>query len=140
VVFALLAHKFFVGAGFHDLALVDDRKAFRVLEGGEPVGDGDGRAAGLQLVEGALDFTFGFGVHGGGGFVQNQDLGVLDDGTRNGKPLPLAAGKVLAARPHTGFVGVGQGHDKVMGAGHLGRPDYLVYRGFGPGVADILHD
>ena len=41
------------------------------------MGDGDDGLALPQLLDGILDVPFGLGVHGGSGFVQDQDGRIL---------------------------------------------------------------
>mmetsp|Transcript_37718 Transcript_37718/g.121031 ORF Transcript_37718/g.121031 Transcript_37718/m.121031 type:complete len:204 (-) Transcript_37718:1677-2288(-) len=58
-----------VGAALDDGAVVHDVDVVAVLDGGEAVGDGEGR--GVDGVEGALDVLFGDGVQGGRRFVED---------------------------------------------------------------------
>jgi hypothetical protein len=44
-----------------------------------------------------VDESFGLGVEGRGGFVEDQDVGVLEQGAGDGDALLLAAGELGAA-------------------------------------------
>lgn len=49
------------------------------LDRAEAVGDGDGGVVALEeLGEGLVDESFGLGVEGRGGFVEDQDVGILE--------------------------------------------------------------
>lgn len=63
----------FVSALFSDCAVGGEHDdAVGALDGGEAVGDGDGGVvAAQQSGERGVDEGFGFGVEGGGGFVQD---------------------------------------------------------------------
>ena len=68
------------------------------LDCAEAVRDGDrGVVAFEQLGEGLVDEGFGFGVEGGGRFVEDQDVGVFEQGAGDGDALLLAAGELGAA-------------------------------------------
>lgn len=61
------------------------------LNGAQPVGDDEHRAAARRSVERLLHHALGFRVQGAGGFIQHQDAGVLDQGAGDGDALFLAA-------------------------------------------------
>ena len=78
VVHTLLLHELLGGAGFHELAVLDGDEKIRVPQGGKPVGDHHRGTGTGQDGKGFLDIPFRLGVHGGGGLVQNEDLGILE--------------------------------------------------------------
>ncbi len=55
----------------------------------------DGLVA-AQGVYAVLDFYFGFGVEGAGGFVEYEEFGVFVEFAGYGDSLPLSAGDVYA--------------------------------------------
>ena len=57
-----------------------------------------------HLVERALDFALGAGVQRAGGFVQQQDGRILQDGAGDGDALLLAAGQFQPALAHHGVI------------------------------------
>ena len=73
-----------------------------------------------QLVEGLLDQALGACVHGGGGFVQDQDARIGQRGAGDREQLPLSLRKTGAAFAQDGLVFVGQALDERIG---IGEPD-----------------
>ena len=51
-------------AAFHDLAFIEDVDLVGVLDGGETVGDGDGRAALHQALQGFLHEALALRIEG----------------------------------------------------------------------------
>ena len=80
------------------------------------------------------------GVDAGGGLVQEDDGGVLQDGPGDGDPLLLAAGERAAALADDGVIAIGQGHDEVVAAGLLGGGDHLLLRGVGLAEEKVCPD
>ena len=78
-------------AAFGNFAVFDGKQIVAVLECGETVRNGDGRASSGQLAKRVLNETLGFGVHGRGRLVKNQDTGRKQNGTRNGDALLFTA-------------------------------------------------
>lgn len=82
--------------------------AVGAFDGGEAMGDGDGGVvAAEEGGEGGIDEGFGLGVKGGGGFVEDQDVRVFDEGPGNGDSLLLAARELGAAGANGGVETVG---------------------------------
>lgn len=63
VIHALLLQQFDGGARFRHLPVFDDNQPVGVAEGGEAMGDDDGRAVLGQTVERRLDLPLGLRVH-----------------------------------------------------------------------------
>ena len=79
-------------------ARLEHHDAITVQDGVDAVGNGDDGA--LREQRGAqrgLEEGVGFDVDGGGGFVQDEDVGGGEEGAREGDELPLALGEVAAA-------------------------------------------
>ena len=93
-----------------------------MADGGEAVGDHQRGALGGDSIEGALDRRFGFVVHRGGGFIEDQHRWVLEDGAGQGDALSLAAREPLAPFAHDRVVPLGQGLDEAGGLGQLCSP------------------
>ena len=89
-----------MGAGLDDLAFLNDWNDIGGADGGETVGNHNGGAAKRRVVEGFLDDTLGLGVECAGGFVEEEDLGRLDDGSRDGDALFLSAGHLDSPLAH----------------------------------------
>ena len=72
---------------------LEEQQVLRTGDSGQPVSNDDDSQllAGLSnLVDGFLNFDFALGVQSGGRFVQNQDLGLFDQGSSNGNSLLLS--------------------------------------------------
>lgn len=118
---AVLAHQLRVRALLDDAALVEDVDDVGALDSAEAVGDGNGGAALGRLVQGGLDDVLGLGVEGRRGLVQEQDLGVADQGAGDGDALLLAAREQRALAAHDRVEAVGQRHDELVDVGLLAR-------------------
>ena len=128
-----------------DAALVHDDQAVHGRDGREAVGDGDHGLAGHQPGELLLHGGFHLRVQGGGGLVEDQDRGVLQQHAGEGDTLALAAGQLDAALADPGGIAAMTvpvakiGHEAVS-MGHVGGDDHLVFAGLGPAVADVLQN
>ncbi len=145
-------------AGLDDFAVSEDVDEVSVDDCGESVSDYDGRAAVGEAVEGVLDFFFVFAIECAGGFVEEQDAGVLEDGSGDGDALFLASGELAASRADEGVhlplelldevqrVGLGEGCLELCLAGRgLGEQQVLSHghgeeHGFLPDVRDVLSE
>lgn len=78
-------------AAFHDFAFVDDVYDVGMFDGGEAMSYGDGGAALHQAVESLLYQVFAFCVESGSGLIQDENRGVLQDGSSDADALPLTA-------------------------------------------------
>ncbi len=78
------------------------------------MGDDEAGASVCQFIQGAMDGKLGAGIHGAGGFVQNQD------GPGDGEQLALASGKALIpfGKDGSGHHAKGRGEDHMQVAGH----------------------
>src|SRR5208283_5553937 len=83
--------------GLHASAIREDQNAVHVAQSAETVGDDQAGAAGRQLVERLLHAAFAEGVERAGGFVEQQDGRVAQDGAGDSDALALAAGEEFSA-------------------------------------------
>ncbi len=67
-------------AVFDQLTTLEDENPVSVANGGEAMSDDDGRPSNSNLFQGSLDEGFGLVIDGGGGFVQDEDGRVFEDG------------------------------------------------------------
>ena len=81
----------------HQLALVHHGNPVGILHRGQPVGDHQRGAPFHQLRQRLLDQVFALGVQRAGGFVQQQDRCIHQQGPGDGQALALAARKAHAA-------------------------------------------
>ena len=108
-----------MGAAFSDDAVLEVDDAVGLFDSGQTVGDDNDRPVFHQVIDGLLDLAFRLHVHGGGGFVQDEDGRVTQDRPGNGEPLLLAAGEPDPPFADVTVVTVGHGHDEVVG---ISRP------------------
>ena len=109
-----------------DAALVEHHDLVGAADGGQPVRDHDHGAVLHQVGQRLLHQHFRFGVEMRGGFVQNQDGRVLEQGAGDGDALPLAA-----AQPHAAVA------DHRLVAFRQALDEFVRQGGFG-GAADAL--
>ena len=104
-----IRREFFISALFGDGAVGgkhDDTVG--AFDGGEAMGDGDGGVVATEEGgEGGIDKGFRLGVEGGGGFVEDQDVRVFDEGPGNGDSLLLAPGELGTTGANGGVEAVG---------------------------------
>ena len=99
----------------HEPALVHDHDAVRVGDRAEPVGNDEGRAVLEEQVEGLVDLVLGLGVDLAGGFVEDEDRRVAEDGPGDGDPLPLPAGERRPVLADDRVVAAGDLLDELVG-------------------------
>ncbi len=110
----------------HDVAVVHHQDQVGVADGGQAMGDDEAGAALHQGVHRLLDQHLGVGIHRTGGFVQDQDRGVGQDGAGDGQQLHLALRDVGGLFVEHHVVAIRQGADEVVGVGGLGGGDHLL--------------
>ena len=89
-------------------------------------------------VQRGLHHAFALGVQRAGGFVQQQQRRVLQDGAGDGNALLLPARQPHAALAQEGVVPLGQGHDEVVGKCRLGGGVDLLCRRARVAIADVF--
>ena len=82
----------------------------------------------------ALDQDIGIHIYGGGGLIENHDLGAGEDGTCETQELTLALGEVEAAIANCGGEVIENVDVRVFGSG--GRRVHGLVSGFG-GVDEV---
>src|SRR5665811_639412 len=82
--------------------------------------DSDYGAVLHQVGQRLLYQHFALRVQMAGGFVENQDGRVLEQGARDGEALALSAGELDAAVANRGFVAFRKAHDEFVGEGGFG--------------------
>src|SRR3954454_5212512 len=81
-----------VRPGLHDPPVVDDQDEVGVADGGEPMGDHQGRAPLEGLVQRPLHRHLGLGVEVRGRLVEDHDRRRLEQQAGDRQPVPLAGG------------------------------------------------
>ena len=92
------------------------------------MGDNDYGSTLAQLDNRLMNAALGVCVKRTGGFIQNQDLRIAEDGAGNGEPLALPAGEFYAAIANKGVIAVRQRENKFMRTSFLRRGDNLLVR------------
>ncbi|CDD41178.1 uncharacterized protein BN642_00507 [Collinsella sp. CAG:398] len=111
-----------------------------MLHGARTLGDDDLGGLGQVARQAFADERIGLGVHGAGGIVQDQHLGVLQQRAGDAQALLLAARHVRAALLDIGVVLLREGLDELIGLGELAHLDELVVRGVRVAPAQVLLD
>src|SRR3954451_10641025 len=89
---AAASQQIVVQAALDDLAALDHQNGVGVHDGVQAVGDHDGGAVLAKMVDRLLHGFFGFRIQRGSGFIEQDDRRILDQRTRYGDALALAAG------------------------------------------------
>jgi len=116
-VVAILRQQLGMSAALDNPPLVHDQDQVGLLDGRQAVGDHQGGAALHDLVQSSLDMPLGLGIEGRGGFVENQQWGILQQGAGNCQALALAARQQYAVLPDLGIQAFGQLANEVHGIG-----------------------
>ena len=106
-------------------AVLQNDDLVRVEHRGNPLGDNDFGGAGQTLGQALPDFRLGGSVHGAGGIVQNQDLGLFQNRPGDAQALLLSARHVDAALAQLRIVTVFQAVDELIHAGDAAGILYL---------------
>ena len=82
-----------MGTPLSDTAVLHHQDLIRVLDGSQPVGDGEDGFPLCQSGQSLLDQVFILRVYAGGRFIKDDDRGVLQNGPGDGNALLLPAGE-----------------------------------------------
>lgn len=119
-------------------ALAQHKDDVGLLDRGQAMGHDDHGAAPAGALKGGLDELLALRVERAGGLVEEQHVGLADEGAGNGHALLLAARERDAAGANVGVVALGQGDDEVVDGGVSAG---LVELGVGDGgVVDAEED
>ena len=77
--------------------MIDHNDLVGIPDGAQAVGDHKTGAALHKVEQGFLDASLGASVNTAGGFVQDQDPGICQDGPGYGKQLPLTLAQVAGS-------------------------------------------
>ena len=105
---------------FDDIAVAHDQNEVGAANGRQTVGDDEAGTAFHEGIHGLLDLDLSTGIDAGGGLIENEDLGVGQDGTGNGQQLLLTLRDVGAFLVEDGVITLGQSADEVVGTGSTG--------------------
>ncbi len=134
---AALLHQPVVTPLFHDATVVEHDDPVGMADCHQPVRDRNGCACVEHRIETFLDLCFGERIDAGRGFVENHDLGTLDQESRQRDQLALPHGERAALLPHLGLQTVFQHIEPVASADSPGGLFDLGVGRFWARVADI---
>ena len=120
---------------FDDLAILDDEDGVGMHDGVQAMRDHDGGAVLAEMLDRFLHLFLGFRVERGGGFVQQHDWCISDQGAGDRDPLALASGQLRTMLADGRVVAERETHDEVVRAGGFGRGDDF---GLGGGLPDRI--
>jgi len=102
------------------------------------MGDDDDRSLRHQVSKSFLDQHLRLGIEMRGGFVEDQDGRVAEDGSGYRQTLALASTEFDAALADTGFIAFGHAGDEFVGDRCGSRGFDFFERGIGAAVADVV--
>ena len=97
-------------------------------------------AALREPLERELNLLLGFGVERGGGFVEEENGRVLEQGPGDGEALLLSAGKETALIADQGLVALWLRHDEVVRISRLRRGLDFFLRRIEPAKLDVFQN
>src|SRR5699024_1713503 len=131
-------HQLLVGADGGDAAALHHDDAVGILHAGHALGNDDFGGLGDELPEALADQRVGAGIDGRSGVVQNQDLGLLQQGAGDAQTLFLAARDVGAALLDPGVILLGELLDELVGLGQTAGFLHLGVGGVGVATAQVV--
>ena len=87
---SLVSHELGMVSLLDDAPVVKDNNGVGIGNSGEAMGDDDGRAPTQDLAEGGLEETFGLGIKSGRCLVEDEEVGVEEEGASDADALSLA--------------------------------------------------
>ena len=134
------AQQFGVGAGFYDIAAVKHDYQIGVYRTAQAMGDQKNRSPFHQALHRFMDQVFRFRIDCRGRFVEDYNLGILEESARKREPLALAAGNFHSALADHRVDSGGQIFDELAHIGQLERlPEHLL-RGIRARVEQVVAD
>jgi hypothetical protein len=118
IVKAFLIQQCLMVASPDDLAMGDDQHLIGFAGSREAVGNNETGAAPHKSCQSFLQMPFGARVHVAGGCVEDEDVGVGQDGACNSQQLALPLAEIAAAFGQ-GLVAMREAVDKAVGVGKL---------------------
>src|SRR5579883_284210 len=133
-------HKRVVIALFHDSALLKHQNAVGVADSREPVSNQDGGAMLQDQIKPFLNLGLGQRVYAGGGLVEDENRGVLQQHASKGDKLALSKREGTTGLTYQGVQTLGKGIEPIATANTLSYRGYFLVAGVGTGVANIIGD
>ena len=134
------ALKLVVSAGLHHASPGDNDDSIHMPHGCQPMRDDERGPSPHQNFERFLNEPLALRIERAGGFIQDEDDGILQDGPGNGDALTLAAGELDAAVADQGGVAFRERYDEVVRVGLARGLFDLLRRRVRFSVGDVLRD
>ena len=129
-----------MGSAFDYAAAFENHNKLGSCHCGKAMGNDKGCTPGEKRLKGLADEGFTFGVEGTGGFVENEEVGLEENGTGDADALTLPTTEESTAVADGGIVGLGELKDEVVGLSNLRRLFDLLPGGTGSAVGDVVPD
>ena len=129
-----------MGAAFDDATVVHYQNLVGIDHRGQAMRDDQRRAILRDAVELGLNCLLGARIERRGRFVEDEDLGILQDRARDGHALLLAARQLEAALADHRVVAVGQTLDEIVDMRRSRCLDDLIGRSFRPAIVDVVEN
>ena len=98
------------------------------------------RAPLKQGVHRLLDHALCLSVHGGGGLIEDEDLGVSEQGPRKGYELTLSSRQARAALLYLPLVPLLKALHKLVNLDRFAHPDNILHPSIQATIADVVRD
>lgn len=102
MVYPFLEYQLFVRTFFKILAIFHDDDLVRTADGGQPMSDHDCSAIFGHTIKGGLHNLFSLNIDRAGRFIKYENLGLVDDASRDGNSLALPATQCNSTFPNSG--------------------------------------
>ncbi len=127
-------------AALHDVTAFDDQDLVGAPDSGKTVRDHERGPAAHEVRQALLDHGLRFRIEARCGFIENQNARIGENRPRDGKPLPLAAGKLHAAFPDDRVVALLELFGELIDARDAAGFEHLALGGAGTREHHILAD
>src|SRR5712691_2747760 len=114
IIQSALQQQCLVCATLHQTPLIEHDDPVSVLHRGQPMRDEKGGAATQQRCQAGLHEAFGLGVDAGGGFVEDEQARVGEQGPYETEQLALAVTEQAPTLTHIGIIAVGEAHAEIV--------------------------
>ena len=127
-------------AFFDDGAIFENRNVCGASNRTQPVGYDKAGAPFHQMFEGHLHLVLTLGIECAGGFVEDEDGRVSQDGSGNGNSLALSTGEGYSTLADHGLVAISQFLYKAVGMCCPSGGDDVTLGRLGSSVRDVVGD
>src|SRR6266508_1279147 len=121
-----------------DFAILNDNDLVCISDRRQAVSNDETGASFHQAQQSFLDARLGARVYAGGGFVEDEDARVRQDGAGDRQQLALSLAEVAGTLGKFGLVALWQLADEVIGVREFRGFDAFLIRRGKPTVADVL--